>query len=432
MDRNICVLVLGDIGRSPRMQYHSISLAKAGLKVDLVGYAGTKPHDALIDQTNIKIHAMQPPTSLNGLPGLLRYLMKAIYLVLQLSIYLMFRISKPDFLLLQNPPAFPTIAVAWFVCRLRGSKLVIDWHNYGYTILGLTLGKQHILVRLSKWYERFFGRLSDANFCVTNAMRDDLQKNWSINRAFTLYDRPPAMFKSLDLESKHKIISVLANEYEIFRGDSSNSQDTAFTYKDGETIKYKADRPALLISSTSWTEDEDFSILLNALEGYENLVNNLRNSKKYPRLICVITGKGPLKEYYQELIQKKSFKCISICTPWLKAEDYPKILGAADLGVCLHKSSSGLDLPMKVVDMFGCGLPVCAISFDCLHELVKHEENGMIFQNEQELCLQMQELLKGFPDQQRKIDLFRKNLKTFQRKRWEECWRQTAYPVFCS
>ena len=34
------ILVLGDIGRSPRMQYHAISIAKHGGLVDLIGYQG--------------------------------------------------------------------------------------------------------------------------------------------------------------------------------------------------------------------------------------------------------------------------------------------------------------------------------------------------------------------------------------------------------
>lgn len=34
------ILVLGDIGRSPRMQYHALSIARHGGFVDLIGYCG--------------------------------------------------------------------------------------------------------------------------------------------------------------------------------------------------------------------------------------------------------------------------------------------------------------------------------------------------------------------------------------------------------
>lgn len=38
--RSVAVLVLGDIGRSPRMMYHTESLAKNGFMTYLVGYGG--------------------------------------------------------------------------------------------------------------------------------------------------------------------------------------------------------------------------------------------------------------------------------------------------------------------------------------------------------------------------------------------------------
>ena len=56
-------------------------------------------------------------------------------------------------------------------------------------------------------------------------------------------------------------------------------------------------------------------------------------------------------------------------------------IGSADLGVCLHSSSSALDLPMKVVDMFGSGLPVAAYSgYESFDELVKEGVNGCGFE----------------------------------------------------
>jgi beta-1,4-mannosyltransferase len=73
-----------------------------------------------------------------------------------------------------------------------------------------------------------------------------------------------------------------------------------------------------------------------------------RGVSRNTRALVLVTGKGPLKEQFETKIAAAGMKRVSVKTVWLRAEDYPVLLGAADLGVCLHYSSSGLDLPMKV------------------------------------------------------------------------------------
>ncbi|XP_030069465.1 chitobiosyldiphosphodolichol beta-mannosyltransferase isoform X2 [Microcaecilia unicolor] len=427
---HVCVLVLGDLGRSPRMTYHALSLSRHDYSVSLVGFRGSKLHKDVLCNSKIKIVPISEVAALKVGPRIFQYFTKVVVQAAQLC-YILMKTGSPSYILLQNPPGLPSIAVTWLVCCIRRSNLIIDWHNYGYTIMSLTHGKQHPIVHLAKWYEKIFGRLADYSFCVTNAMKEDLRTNWHIN-AITLYDKPPSIFKETPLDIQHRLFMKLAEEYAPFKArtmsECSEVEKSVFTELDSRTgsVTHVQGRPALLISSTSWTEDEDFSILLRALEDFEQFIND---GAQLPSLVCVITGKGPLKQYYNHLIEKLHFKHIQICTPWLEAEEYPLLLGSADLGVCLHKSSSGLDLPMKVVDMFGCCLPVCAIHFTCLHELVKHEENGLIFANSNELAEQLKMLFSDFPNVTSRLNRFRKNLQESKQLRWDESWDQTVLPV---
>lgn len=382
-------------------------------------------------------------------------------LVLQLFHLLLIKLpSRPDILLVQNPPSIPTLLVAWIVAVLRGSTLAIDWHNLGFSILAHSCGgsTRHPLVRVARVYEKLLGRQGHKHFCVTEAMRLWLRDDFGVD-AQVLHDHPPAFFGPTSVADKHELFLRLEDQLKAWQVKEKYTAATGVEVMEGETIfttatstanktkgttrsrkgssmieQREQQRPALVISSTSWTEDEDFGILLRALQLLDEQWSKRgrsgsrgkAKSSPFPFLVVVVTGKGPQRAHYEALIRKLPLQRIAICTMWLEAADYPVMVGGADLGVSLHTSTSGIDLPMKVVDMFGCQVPVCALGFSCLHELVRHKENGLVFQSPTDLATCFDELLGQFPQETAELDRLQKGVAGMAR--WEENWRQHAAP----
>jgi beta-1,4-mannosyltransferase len=127
------------------------------------------------------------------------------------------------------------------------------------------------------------------------------------------------------------------------------------------TPTLRPDRPALIVSSTSWTPDEDFSILLDALGIYERRARevNGESGSRLPKVLAILTGKGPLKDKYMNEVSRlqdqgngrdggwKWVRCINV---WLEAEDYPLLLG-----VCRFNGlNDRVDLARKVRLIWAC------------------------------------------------------------------------------
>lgn len=129
---SVQILVLGDIGRSPRMQYHALSIANRGGQVVIIGYKGTvlclvdamssidrldiesDPHPDIVSHPNISIVPLHPHPA-----------------ILQTSNKLLFTIYGPLKVLFQ-------IACLW-KCLAYTTKparwLLVQVRNYGRPVL---------------------------------------------------------------------------------------------------------------------------------------------------------------------------------------------------------------------------------------------------------------------------------------------------------
>lgn len=431
------VLVLGDIGRSPRMQYHVKSLLRyrylqcgantsitppppppppthsssssssspgVHIHVTVVGYQGEKTIDFTAGcscssrssinsnvnfSSNTAVDMQYIPTfSFNALRriSILHALCKGIALLITIIHILMFKIKPYEVIIIQNPPCLPALIASIVVLWLRGnnsSRIVVDWHNLGFSMFAERLGPSHVLVKLSRFMEYVFTSQAQYHLCVSDAMKQWLQREFSVH-PIVLYDRPPDIFRRtpIDLQLRHDLLKRIGlTDFQLFRGETSSittrvarDDEVPATTRCGREISISAaassiedkgctiqttnsshdlyvvsgqmmrlrtlreGRVGVLISSTSWTEDEDFELLLDALLQVEAYLQRATVTLSgYSRLVVLITGKGPLRCSFEKRVQEMALQgrinqCVAVRTLWLSIEDYPQLLRCADLG----------------------------------------------------------------------------------------------------
>lgn len=93
---------------------------------------------------------------------------------------------------------------------LKQRHLVIDWHNYGHSMVAKRLGEKSIFTRLVTTYERLWGYKATIHVCVSRAMaRELLYKFEKRGKVVTVYDRAPEDFKQLDIDEIHEVSTHL-------------------------------------------------------------------------------------------------------------------------------------------------------------------------------------------------------------------------------
>jgi beta-1,4-mannosyltransferase len=142
-------------------------------------------------------------------------------------------------------------------------------------------------------------------------------------------------------------------------------------------------------------------------------------------VILFATGYGPLRARFEARARKVATDKLRIVTGWLPEPLYRDLLRAADLGISMHRSASGVDLPMKVVDMIEACLPAAVFDYGpCLSELVPPELKPFMFTDTESLASRLGELLHG-----RKLADLHAQMARGSGPLWSEEWRRVALPL---
>jgi glycosyltransferase involved in cell wall biosynthesis len=111
--------------------------------------------------------------------------------------------------------------------------------------------------------------------------------------------------------------------------------------------------------------------------GIDTLIESAKKAtKKNPRLVFLVVGKGPdfekVKEKIEQLGMQKNFRL----TGFISDEDLPFYYNIADFFVLPSKSGEGL--PLVALEAMACGVPVIATNVGGISEVMKEDYGKLV------------------------------------------------------
>lgn len=302
------------------MQYHAAMLLRSGADVHVIAFAGREPVAELAASRLTLLPSLDRwVTSRSRSVALAGAAARAVvHFILALRAL---RGVDLDVLIVQTPPAFPTLPLLLLI-RSR-TRVIIDWHNVTADVAAARVGLRGraMLLRLERWLAGRFTRHLTVSRALTARLRE-----WKIE-ASTFHDAPWAEDEP-DRERGRRLLA-----------------------RAGATAQRVA------VTSTSWSRDEDFDLLLGALAVADRRLGSGET------LDVVITGDGPRKAAFLAAFEVAALERVRVITAWFEHADFIHALSGADLAFSLHRSVSGLDLPMKLFDFAAAGRPIAVLDY---------------------------------------------------------------------
>ena len=292
--------------------------------------------------------------------------------------------QRPDLVLVQNPPAFPTLAVTWF-CAASAGRALRD-----------RLAQPRIHAAAAAARAVASGRAARA---LVRAARCAPRRREPVRVARPGgISREPVRRAERARALRSAGVGICADGTRRARTVPSGLFGTPGHSTAARSASSSARRAGPKTKTSTWSSKRCCGSRSAFAAG-----RRPAPARRFPDLVILVTGDGARRAEFERRFAGLPARRVQLRARWLEPEDYPRVVGSADLGLCLHRSSSGLDIPMKVADLFGAGVPVCALDYGaCLAERVRHGDNGLLFSTARQLADMLFDLFETYPaDNQR-------------------------------